>query len=83
MAAVVQGINIAPQGISIAPTGVNVGPTGASISPTLIAIGPYDTSVSGQVCVLTCHYLCCMLSTSRMVPSTTCSMICHLRQQVV
>ncbi len=62
MAAVVQGINIAPQGISIAPTGVNVGPTGASISPTLIAIGPYDTSVSGQVCATTCHYICCMLS---------------------
>ena len=62
MAAVVQGINIAPQGISIAPTGVNVGPTGASISPTLIAIGPYDTSVSGQVRPVACLYL--MLSKS-------------------
>ena len=57
MAAVAQGINIAPQGISIAPTGVNVGPTGASISPTLIAIGPYDTSVSGQVSPTICLYL--------------------------
>ena len=66
MAAVVQGINIAPQGISIAPTGVNVGPTGASISPTLIAIGPYDTSVSGQVRPTTCLYL--MLSASWMIP---------------
>ena len=64
MAAVVQGINIAPQGISIAPTGVNVGPTGASISPTLIAIGPYDTSVSGQVRHTTPLYLCWMLSAS-------------------